>query len=105
MAKKKIKLRAKLSGDTVTVKALMSHPMETGQRKNKKTGKLIPAHHITEIHCTHNENTVLDANWGAAISKNPYMSFKFTNAAKGDTVGLAYTDNKGNKASASTKIK
>jgi sulfur-oxidizing protein SoxZ len=105
MAKKKIKIRATLNSGTVTVKALMSHPMETGQRKNKKTGKLIPSFHITELHCTHNDKAVLDANWGAAISKNPYMSFKFTGGAKGDTVGLSYLDNKGNKESASTKIK
>ena len=33
---------AKVKGDEVTVKALMSHPMETGLRKDKKTGKVMP---------------------------------------------------------------
>jgi len=41
MAKKKIRIRAKMKGDVAEVKTLMSHPMETGFRKNKKTGKKI----------------------------------------------------------------
>jgi len=46
MAKKSIKVRAKEKKGVVTVKALMNHPMETGLRKNKKTGKMFPAHFI-----------------------------------------------------------
>jgi len=49
MAKKSIRIRAKLKKGATTVKALMSHPMETGNRKNKKTGKKIPAHYIQEV--------------------------------------------------------
>jgi len=45
-----IKMRSKESNGVVTVKALIKHPMETGQRKNKKTGDLIPAHYIQEVH-------------------------------------------------------
>ena len=46
---KSIKVRAKAKGDEVTVKALFSHPMETGLRKDKKSGKIIPAHFIQEV--------------------------------------------------------
>ena len=45
-----IKMRSKESNGVVTVKALIKHPMETGQRKNKKTGDMIPAHYIQEVH-------------------------------------------------------
>ena len=45
-----IKMRPKESNGVVTVKALIKHPMETGQRKDKKTGDLIPAHFIQEVH-------------------------------------------------------
>ncbi len=45
-----IKMRSKESNGLVTVKALIKHPMETGARKNKKTGELIPAHFIQEVH-------------------------------------------------------
>ena len=44
-----IKIRAKESNGVVTVKALMKHPMETGKRKDKKTGENIPAHFIQVI--------------------------------------------------------
>ncbi|VAW52719.1 Sulfur oxidation protein SoxZ [hydrothermal vent metagenome] len=102
---KSIKIRAKVKGDTTVVKALISHPMETGLRKNKKTGKMIPAHFIQEVTCRHNGNDVLKANWGTAISKNPYLSFKFNGAKKGDTLKMSWVDNKGDKDSVEAKIK
>ena len=61
-----IKVRAKAKDDTVTVKALIKHPMETGLRKDKKTGKVIPAHFIQEVSCKHNGKDVLVAEWGPA---------------------------------------
>ena len=72
-----IKVRAKAKGDTVTVKALIKHPMETGLRKDKKTGKVIPAHFIQEVVCKHNGTVVNTGYWGTGVSKDPYMAFKF----------------------------
>jgi sulfur-oxidizing protein SoxZ len=100
-----IKIRAKAAGGVTTVKALISHPMETGLRKNKKTGKPIPAHFIQEVNCEHSGNNVLTALWGPAVSKNPYLSFKFTGANAGDTLKLSWVDNKGESDSIETKIK
>ncbi|MEN8106657.1 MAG: thiosulfate oxidation carrier complex protein SoxZ [Pseudomonadota bacterium] len=100
-----IKMRAKASGGVTTIKALISHPMETGTRKDKKTGKKIPAHFIQEVVCAHGDKTVLTANWGAAISKNPYLSFRFKGGNAGDMVKLSWTDNKGNSDSAEVAIK
>ena len=105
MARKPIKIRAKLKGSMTTVKCLMSHPMETGRRKNKKTGKLIPAHFIQNVVAKHGDNEVLNADWSGGVSKNPYMAFKFSGASKGDTVTISWTDNMGKSASASAKIK
>jgi sulfur-oxidizing protein SoxZ len=102
---KTVRIRAKESGGVTTVKALMSHPMETGQRKNKKTGKKIPAHFIQEVTCEHGGKTVLTALWGPAISKNPYLSFKFKGAKKGDAVKISWVDNKGGKADGQTTVK
>ncbi len=99
-----IKVRASLSGDVVTVKALISHPMETGQVKDKKTGQLIPAHFIQEVVCEHNGAAVMTAQWGPAISKNPYLSFRFSGAKAGDSMILRWVDNKGESDSAETKI-
>jgi len=102
---KTIRIRAKAKGDTTTVKALITHPMETGQRKNKKTGKKIPAHFIQEVVCKHNGATVMTAQWGPAISKNPYLSFQLTGGKSGDTIELSWVDNKGQSDSASAKVR
>ena len=99
-----IKVRAKLSGDVTTVKALIKHPMETGQRKDKKTGKKIPAHFIQEVKCEHNGNAVMTALWGPAVSKNPYLSFKFKGAKAGDTLKVNWVDNKGQSDSTETTV-
>lgn len=100
-----IKMRAATADGVTTIKALISHPMDTGLVKDKKTGQTIPAHFIQEVVCKHKDTTVLTANWGAAISKNPYLSFKFKGAAAGDTVSLSWVDNKGEKDSAEATIK
>ena len=100
-----IKIRAKEKGGETTVKALITHSMETGARKDSKTGKLIPAHFIQEVVCTHKGNAVMTAEWSGGVSKNPYLSFKFTGAAKGDDLELAWTDNQGGSDSKSAKIK
>ncbi len=105
MAKSSIKVRAKVKKGTTTVKALISHAMETGMRKNKKTGKNFPAHFIQEVTCSHNGTNVMTADWGTAISKNPYLSFKFNGAKSGDTLKVSWVDNKGESDSAEAKIK
>ena len=99
-----IKMRANAEGDVTTVKALISHPMETGLSKDK-AGKLIPAHFIQEVTCEHNGVVVLTAEWGAAISKNPYLSFRFRGGKAGDTLKMNWTDNTGASDSAEATIK
>ncbi len=105
MSKSSIKIRAKEKGGVVTVKTLITHPMETGLRKNKKTGKLIPAHFIEEVTCEANGKKVFIAEMSGGVSKNPYLSFKFTGASKGDEVKLSWVDNKGGSDSATAKIR
>jgi len=100
-----IKIRAKAKKGVTTVKALITHPMETGLRKNKKTGKLIPAKFISEIMVKHNGNTVMDAEWGGAISKNPYLAFKFDGGAKDDSIELIWKDNQGSTDTLAAKIR
>jgi sulfur-oxidizing protein SoxZ len=105
MAKKSIKVKAKAKGDTVTVKCLISHPMETGLRKDKKTGNVIPAHFVQEVKAEHNGNNVLTANWSGSISKNPYLSFKFDGGKKGDALKISWADNKGGSDTIDASIK
>lgn len=105
MEEKKVKMRASLKDGITTVKVLIKHPMETGARKDKNTGELIPAEYIQEIVVTHNDNIVLNANWGTGISKNPYLSFKIKGGTAGDTVKLVWKDNLGESGSGETQIK
>jgi sulfur-oxidizing protein SoxZ len=105
MAKKTIRLRASNKGGTATVKALITHPMETGLRKDKKTGKAVPAHFIQTVSGKHNGKEVIMAEWSGAVSKNPYLSFQFNGANKGDTVELSWSDNMGGSDSTSTKVR
>jgi sulfur-oxidizing protein SoxZ len=100
-----IRIRAKAKGEDTTVKALITHPMETGLRKDKKTGEKIPAHFIQEVTCKHNGNTAVTALWGPAVSKNPYLSFTIGGTKAGDTIELSWVDNQGKKDSATTTVK
>ncbi len=99
-----MKIRASMSGDVAEVKCLMNHPMDTGFVKSSKTGQLIPAHHITNVVATVGGKTVLDAQWGGGISKNPYLAFKVKGAKAGDKVTIAWEDNTGDKNSAEATI-
>jgi len=102
---KSIKIRARLKGDVTTVKCLITHPMETGLRKDNKTGEVIPAHFINEVTAEYGGTTVMSANWGVGVSKNPYFSFTMEGGAKGEEVKISWKDNKGNSDSKSEQIK
>lgn len=99
-----MKIRATMQGDVADVKVLMSHIMETGQRKDPKTGQLIPAHFIQEVNASVNGKTVLDSQWSQAISKNPFLGFKVKGAKAGDKVVVNWIDNKGDKNTAEAVI-
>ena len=91
----KIKVTTKLSGDVAEVKSLMLHPMETGSRKDPDTGKVLPAHHITQLVFTNNGEAVMVANFSTAVSRDPYFSFKFSGAKTGDTLKVSWVYNLG----------
>ena len=99
-----IKIRAKVEDGVTEVKALISHPMETGTRKDSD-GNEVPEHFIQEVVIKHGDKTVMTAEWGPAVSKNPYLSFKFKGAAKGETLNLSWVDNTGESDSLDAEIK
>lgn len=105
MAKSTIRVSARKKADLVTLKALITHPMETGMRKDKESGKVIPAHFIQTITCEVGGNKVFDAEWGGSVSKNPYVQVKFKGAEKGEMVKISWVDNQGKSDSVEKKIK
>ncbi len=100
--KMKIK-KGKTGGHDVLV--LAKHPMETGNRKDKKTGETIPAHFIQTMVFSVNGTEVAQANLSQGISANPLIGINITSAKAGDAVSVAWTDNKGESDSAESAVK
>ena len=89
-----MRIRAQATGDKAVVRVLMSHEMETGQRKDA-SGKTIPAWHIQQVEARHNGKVVLSAEWGPAVSKNPFLQFTVKGAKVGDKIAVSWKDNRG----------
>ena len=85
-----------MAAGKVEVRVLMSHEMETGLRKDAN-GNLVPPHFIQNVAVTHNGRTVMAAEWGPAVSKNPFLHFRFAGGKPGEKVAITWTDNKGEK--------
>lgn len=100
---KPIKMRALLKGDKTEVKVLMTHPMETGRRKNDY-GDVVPAHFVQLVTARLNGQTVLEAQWGTGVSKNPYLTFYLQSAKVGDIVSVEWHDNLGETATAEIAV-
>ncbi len=98
-----MKIRAQMKGDVAEIRVLMSHPMETGQRKDN-AGKTIPAHFIQSLNVAVNGKTVVDGQIGTSVSRNPVFGFKVKGAKAGDKVAVSWVDNTGDKRSDETAI-
>jgi sulfur-oxidizing protein SoxZ len=88
------------AGEVVTIKCLISHSMESGQRKDKD-GNKIPRSIINRFTCEFNGNSVIDVVMEPAISTNPYFQFDATVPEAGefkftwyDDDGSVYEDSK-----------
>ncbi len=90
-------------GQVFKVQMVITHPMETGLRKDRKTGKLIPAHYLTKIEFIFNGTKVTTIHSGPGISKNPYFAIMMK-AVESGTLVIKYEDNKGNKWEKSVQI-
>ncbi len=99
-----LKIRAHEVDGQVIVKSVINHPMETGKRKVKKTGKKIPSHFIKEVIVSRNRRIVMEAFWGKSISRNPFLSFQIP-GRKGDTITISWLDNRGNTDTANAKVR
>lgn len=98
-----MRIRAAISGDKTTVRVLVSHEMESGQRRDS-AGKVVPAWFIQSINAVHAGKTVMAAQWGPSVSKNPFVQFSFKGGKSGDEVSVTWVDNKGDKRTDIAKI-
>jgi len=98
-----IRVRATSSGDTTEVQALIQHPMDSGFVKDAK-GNTIPPHFIQELTFEYGGKSVFVADWGAAVSKDPYVKFSFKGGKKGEDLKISWVDNKGATDTTTAKI-
>lgn len=97
-----MKIKAKLKGDVVGVKALAKHDMLTYDQAKKKG---VEANFITHITAKVGDRVVYDVSTSQFWSKNPQFKFKFKGAKKGDELSITWTDLSGKTVTESKKIK
>jgi sulfur-oxidizing protein SoxZ len=98
-----IRVRATSSGEITEVQVLIQHPMDSGFVKDEK-GEIIPPHFIRELTFEHGGRKIFVADWGTAISKDPYVKFSFKGAKKGDELKISWVDNKGESDTTTAQI-
>lgn len=92
------RIRAEAKGDKTTVRALLSHAMENGRRKDE-AGNTVPAWFIQQVQARWNGKLVMSAYWGTAVSKNPFVQFSFQGGQAGDKITVSWVDNQGEQRS------
>jgi sulfur-oxidizing protein SoxZ len=92
-----MKIRATLAGGNTEVRVLMTHPMTTAQ-----SGQ--PLHFIQNITVKLNGRALIEAEVSQAVSRNPVFSFRLRGGAKGDTIEVAWRDNKGESNKIETAV-
>ncbi len=90
------------AGETIEIKTLISHEMESGNRKDKD-GKVIPRKIINGFEAKFNGKQVFKTVWHPAISANPFMSF-FVKVPEAGTFEFAWTDDDGSVYKSEQKI-
>ena len=98
-----MRIRAQAAGPNATVRVLMSHEMESGQRKDKD-GKTIPRKILNKFTCDLNGKTIFSADIESAVSANPYFQFKIKPEESG-ALTFTWVDDDGSKIQATEQIK
>jgi len=89
-------------GEVIEIKALISHPMESGNRKDKK-GQPIPKNMIKHFKCEYNGVVVFEIDFLSSTSANPFLTFKTVATESGELV-FTWTEDSGNVYSKTSKI-
>lgn len=103
MAKPRVKVpKSAAAGEVIKLKTLISHTMESGQRKDKD-GTVIPRKIINKFVCEFNGNTVFSADIDPAVAANPFFEFK-AKVAESGTFKFLWTDDDGTVTEAEKNI-
>ena len=83
-------------GDTVEVRTMIMHPMESGFRLNN-VGQPIPRHIVQSFTCTYGGKEVFRAKLHPSVSTNPYFLFYVVATQSADLI-FTWTDDRGGVA-------
>ena len=103
MAAGPMKMRATLAAGYTDIRVLMTHPMETGQRKDPD-GKLVPMHFIQNITVKVNGRPAVESQVSQGVSRNPVFTFRVKGGARGDKIEVSWLDNLGETNSIETAV-
>jgi sulfur-oxidizing protein SoxZ len=98
-----IRIRAQSQGDKVMVRALVTHEMESGQRKDA-AGKTVPAWWVQQVVIALNGRVVMTANWGTSVAKNPFLQFTLRAGKVGDKLAISWVDSRGERRTDETTV-
>ncbi len=99
MAEHKIRMRTRMQDGMVELQVLITHPMETGLRTDKKTKQKIPPHFIQKVNVELNGKLVAVVDSSTAVSEDPLLGFHFKDAKNGDKLRVFWSDNLGESGS------
>lgn len=88
------KIRTVRSGEITEIRMLVTHPMESGRRKDA-SGQLMPAHFVESLTVSINNRLLVDAQLNTAIARNPVFAFRARNVRPGDRIVVSWKDNRG----------
>jgi sulfur-oxidizing protein SoxZ len=89
-----IRIRAQVQGEIAEIRFLMTHPMETGQRKDER-GQLVAAHFIQTFTLQHNGKVLVEGQLNTSIARNPLFAMRARGIRSGDRLGVAWRDSRG----------
>ena len=98
-----MKMRATLASGYTDIRVLMTHPMETGQRKDAD-GKVVPMHFIQNVTVKVNGKPAIESQISQGVSRNPVFTFRVRGGARGDKIEVSWLDNKGETNSVETQV-
>ena len=101
---RRTRIRTRHRSGVTEVLCLIDHPMETGRRIDPRTHRTIPAHFIQKVIFEVNGKQVAQADIGTAVAQDPVFIIRVRGTRSGDAIRVKWTDNRGEKGSASTFV-
>lgn len=99
-----IKIRIKPQNGKFLIRLLITHPMETGRRRDSVAGTIVPAHFIETVHVEHNGDLIARCHFGTGVSRDPYLSLRLRGGSPGDRIRVSWIDNLGQSDSAEATL-